>query len=614
MKYISIFILTLFTSLAFCQDTTRYISPSKDTLLTITSKVVTSKSISVSYSDTDKVVKTIFKPYIKDTSIIIPPTPPQPKINIALNRNVIVSSVQTADFSSAFAVDGNTGTRWSTLFSDPQFISVDLGSNYSIARVHIIWEFAKAKDYTIQTSLDGTTWTTIKTIAGNTATDNDHVEISSIGRYVRIFCTARTSLFGYSIYELEVYGRPDGTIPPVNQIPGVIAGSDQSISLPSNSVTLNGKASDQDGTIISYLWTKVSGGAAVISKTSEISTGVTGLVQGVYVFKLEVIDNSGANNSSNVTVTVNAQPPVGTINYLSLPNGVPQVYSNVSNIIIENMKFTNTSGHLLQFNNCSNITVRNCYFGKSGDLGIYIQGGNNITVDKNLFANNRTMIIVQQSTGNIKITNNQFVNAKGPFPRGQYIQLINVTGPGNLIKGNRGECFTGESLTEDLISQFASRGTAESPVTIEDNIFRGGGSPTETGGGIIGGDQNGQFQLVQNNKVVNVGHYGISCAGGQGITIRNNMAYADAINNAQKASVGYSIANWGGGGCTGITFTGNRSNWTSSVAGKNDYWTNGSCSGSLISPTTITLQEMAVPSHLIDFVTPTELLTIRANK
>ena len=39
------------------------------------------------------------------------------------------SSVENASFPASAAVDGNTGTRWSSAFSDPQWLEVDLGSD-----------------------------------------------------------------------------------------------------------------------------------------------------------------------------------------------------------------------------------------------------------------------------------------------------------------------------------------------------------------------------------------------------------------------------------------------------------------------------------------------------
>jgi aryl-phospho-beta-D-glucosidase BglC (GH1 family) len=127
--------------------------------------------------------------------------------NIALNKSVMVSSVEEPGFEGNYAVDGNTSTRWSaTMYADPQWITVDLSNNYNISQVKIIWEAAYAKDYLLQISTDNMNWTTLKTIQGNTLLSNDHTGLSATGRYVRMYGTARGSEYGYSIYELEVYG------------------------------------------------------------------------------------------------------------------------------------------------------------------------------------------------------------------------------------------------------------------------------------------------------------------------------------------------------------------------------------------------------------------------
>jgi hypothetical protein len=93
-----------------------------------------------------------------------------------------------------------------------------------------------------------------------------------------------------------------------NQPPMVGAGSNQTILLPTNTVTLSGTASDADGSVTGYSWTNQSGGSATIASPSGSSTTVSGLVQGVYVFRLTVSDNGGATAFSEVTVTVNAAP------------------------------------------------------------------------------------------------------------------------------------------------------------------------------------------------------------------------------------------------------------------------------------------------------------------
>jgi hypothetical protein len=96
-------------------------------------------------------------------------------------------------------------TRWSSLFSDPQWIYVDLGATYTINRVVLRWEVAYGRSYTIQTSSNASTWTTIfTTTTGNGATDD--LAVNGTGRYVRMRGTVRGTTYGYSLWEFEVYG------------------------------------------------------------------------------------------------------------------------------------------------------------------------------------------------------------------------------------------------------------------------------------------------------------------------------------------------------------------------------------------------------------------------
>src|SRR5205814_559741 len=81
--------------------------------------------------------------------------------NIALGRPATASSVENASFPASNAVDGNLGTRWSSAFSDPQWISIDLGQQYAINHVTLSWEAAYGRAYQIQTSADGSSWTTV---------------------------------------------------------------------------------------------------------------------------------------------------------------------------------------------------------------------------------------------------------------------------------------------------------------------------------------------------------------------------------------------------------------------------------------------------------------------
>jgi poly(3-hydroxybutyrate) depolymerase len=92
-----------------------------------------------------------------------------------------------------------------------------------------------------------------------------------------------------------------------NLPPVVSAGNDQTIQLPANTVNLNGVASDEDGTIAGYAWTKTSGPAQFnISNAAIANPVLSNLVAGVYVFELTVTDNKGATAKDAVTITVNS--------------------------------------------------------------------------------------------------------------------------------------------------------------------------------------------------------------------------------------------------------------------------------------------------------------------
>ena len=124
--------------------------------------------------------------------------------NLALNRPTTASSTENAGTPASAATDGNTGTRWSSAFSDPQWLQVDLGSSHAICQVTLNWETAYGKAYQIQTSADGTNWTTIySTTAGTGGTQT--LKVSGTGRYIRMYGTARATQYGYSLWEFQVF-------------------------------------------------------------------------------------------------------------------------------------------------------------------------------------------------------------------------------------------------------------------------------------------------------------------------------------------------------------------------------------------------------------------------
>src|ERR1700761_1932379 len=130
--------------------------------------------------------------------------------NLALNKTATSSSTESAAYPAANATDGNTGTRWSSGFSDPQWLEVDLGSSQSICQVALDWEAAYATAFQIQTSTDGTNWTTIYSTTSGTG-GNQTLNVTGTGRYIRMYGTARATQYGYSLWEFGVYGNSGGS-------------------------------------------------------------------------------------------------------------------------------------------------------------------------------------------------------------------------------------------------------------------------------------------------------------------------------------------------------------------------------------------------------------------
>src|SRR5260370_250742 len=117
---------------------------------------------------------------------------------LSQGKPATASSTENATFPAANAVDGNPNTRWSSAFSDPQWLQVDLGSSQSICQVTLNWETAYGKAFQIQTSPDGTNWTSIFSTTTGTG-GIQTLNVSGTGRYVRMYGTVRGTPDSYSL-------------------------------------------------------------------------------------------------------------------------------------------------------------------------------------------------------------------------------------------------------------------------------------------------------------------------------------------------------------------------------------------------------------------------------
>ncbi|WP_207480647.1 chondroitinase-B domain-containing protein [Microbacterium sp. SD291] len=225
---------------------------------------------------------------------------------ISQGRPATASSLETSAFPASAAVDGSSTTRWASLEGiDPQWITVDLGEGASVSRVLLNWEAAYASRYKVQISVDGTNWTTLKDeTAGNGGTD-DITGLSGTGRYLRVHGAARGTAYGYSLWELQVYGTPGTT----------------------------GGGSTGETTAV----TSISALQSAVSNSDPGDTIV--LKNGSYSVSSAVSIGSSASGTSSDPVTVKAE----TVGGVTLTGSSSFSFSGVHDISIQGFRFTQST-------------------------------------------------------------------------------------------------------------------------------------------------------------------------------------------------------------------------------------------------------------------------------
>jgi hypothetical protein len=123
--------------------------------------------------------------------------------------------MERADLGPQFAIDGDTTTtRWaSEQMNDAAWMLVDLGEVATVNRVVIVWEAAYATSYKVQiaTSAAGPFQDLFADPNGNGGTDDVATFTAATGRYVRLQGVTRKTMYGYSLWEMTVYGDKDET-------------------------------------------------------------------------------------------------------------------------------------------------------------------------------------------------------------------------------------------------------------------------------------------------------------------------------------------------------------------------------------------------------------------
>ena len=131
---------------------------------------------------------------------------PPPSSDLALNEPASSLSVEAAGLEPGKANDGNSGTRWSSAFSDNQWWQVDLGSAQQVDTVKLNWEAAYATHYLIQTSTDGTNFTQAADVTDSAPGPKTTTFTARSARYVRVLGLTRATPYGFSFWDAQVFG------------------------------------------------------------------------------------------------------------------------------------------------------------------------------------------------------------------------------------------------------------------------------------------------------------------------------------------------------------------------------------------------------------------------
>ncbi|MHA7271054.1 family 20 glycosylhydrolase [Arthrobacter sp. HLT1-20] len=162
------------------------------------------------------VLPTAFTALQAQAAPIVVPTQAAPT-NIARTGTATAHNVEAAipGNVAANALDGNTGTRWSSSAGDAGWFQVELAASGPVDNVKINWPAGAARQFTLQTSADGTTWTDIKSVTSTTGPARiDEIQVGAANvKYVRVMLAKQWATFGYSISEFEIYDKPQPVVP-----------------------------------------------------------------------------------------------------------------------------------------------------------------------------------------------------------------------------------------------------------------------------------------------------------------------------------------------------------------------------------------------------------------
>jgi len=253
--------------------------------------------------------------------------------------------------------------------------------------------------------------------------------------------------------------------------------------------------------------------------------------------------------------------------------------------VVSCMEITTATGPCIRGNGVSGVQITNNRIGPCGQdqqgVAVQLEDSSDVRIDHNAIDDVMAGLYALGGGDDIVFDHNYVTDLHGidfGAMRGM-VQLNKVSGTGIKILCNVDEQTvpaSGEGL-EDHVSIYASSGTSESPIEVAYNKIRGGG-PSQSGGGIISGEEDGRFTTnyvsVHDNILIEPGQYGLAMWGGYDIDYSDNRVWngeSHAWDNIGMYSP-YAMP------CSNHSGSGNRVWWINAAGEMNHYWGgNGEC-------------------------------------
>ena len=190
--------------------------------------------------------------FYADDDLPNPDPSEQSDTNFALRTNgsIAYGSTVYGENFPAKSIDGDDGTLWETIYNtDPQTFMVDFGQRRIINMVKIHWGNQWAQEFYLETSNNGTDWTEVKHVTGNTTNHANseqsfELDANATARYIRFRGIVRANGYGYTIKEFSTILAGSSVLTSVD------ISSDKTIAKVGEYATLTVAPKDQNGSAI----------------------------------------------------------------------------------------------------------------------------------------------------------------------------------------------------------------------------------------------------------------------------------------------------------------------------------------------------------------------------